>query len=129
MIKTFNVTYLVMISEIVCDPHFCPGPDKLFTSCEDEKTAQTIADKWNNDHKDAWAKAWVKESMTEVTAPTASGYTEADLRKWFAWMRQNYQNSPSCLYYSHVEDAMFNPLHEKESLENFKKGLDKPTDL
>lgn len=126
MIKTFNVTYIVMISEIVCDPHFCSGPDKIFTSCEDEKTAQAIADKWNNDHKAAWAKAWVKETMTEVTA---NSYTETDLRKWFAWMRQNYKNCPFNQYLIQVEDAMFDPMLKKESLENFKKGLDKPTNL
>ena len=129
MIRTFNVTYLVMISEIVCDPHFCPGPDKVFTTCEDEKTAQAIADKWNNEHENVWARAWVKEMMAEVTAPTANGYTEADLRKWFAWMRQNYKNCPFNQYLIQVEDAMFDPLHEKESLENFKKGLDKPANL
>lgn len=77
-----------------------------------------------------WYNSIIKgKEVLSMTKTSEATYTEADLRKWFAWMRQNYKNCPFNQYLIQVEDAMFDPLHEKESLENFKKGLDKPANL
>lgn len=60
MLRMCDVTYHVIISEI-CDPHCSSDPDELYAICDDEESAKALAAKWNEEHSDAWAKAWVEE--------------------------------------------------------------------
>lgn len=52
-------------------------------------------------------------------------YTEAEIKEWFKQMRKIYKNCPLNQHLLQVEHLMFEPMLEKESLENFKKSIDK----
>lgn len=52
-------------------------------------------------------------------------YTEAEIKEWFKQMCKIYKNCPLNQHLLQVEHLMFEPMLEKESLENFKKSIDK----